>query len=79
MLLSTSLVKMLSIIVALWSVILVGLSINGYSPKLNIMSTQFFVGVLSLYFRRSMLRSPHTNFDFFTFFLHFLSLFLFDQ
>ena len=40
-------------------------TLNGYSPKLNTMSTKFFVGVLSLYFRRSMLRSPHKNIDFF--------------
>ena len=40
--------------VALLSVILLGLSINGYIPKLNNMSTNYIVLFLFLYFRRSI-------------------------
>ena len=56
---------MLSINIALTSVILLGLLIRGNIPKLNIMSIKRLVGKVILYFSRSRLKSPHRNIDLF--------------
>ena len=61
----SSLVNMLSINVALTSVIFLGLLIRGDIPKLNIMSMKRLVGKLMLYFSRSRLKSPHRHIDLF--------------
>ena len=61
----SSLVNMLSISVALTSVILLGLLIRGNIPKLNSMAMKRLVGKLLLYFSRSRLKSQHRNIDLF--------------
>ena len=55
--------NVLSIKVAVTSVILLGLWIRGNIPKLNSMSTKCFGDKLLLHFNRSKLNPPHRNID----------------
>ena len=61
---NSELVNILSIKLALYYDILVGLSIyiqSGYNPSENIVSTKCLVVLLLLYFKRSMFMSPQRN------------------
>ena len=57
----STLENMLSINVALTSVILLGLLSRGNIPKLNIMSMHRLIGKLLLYFSRYRVKYPHKN------------------